>query len=96
MFLLAIPGGVALLLVSLFTCAAALRKTGRTRIAFFIFTVPLGVILLGYALGGASVHGPFFTFLLEMAPLIAIGLMGAIMTASIGMFRSKHQNGPAQ
>jgi hypothetical protein len=81
-FLLVILIGMALLLVSLIGWAAVLGKTGRTRIAFFALTVPFGVILIGYALGGTNVHGPFFLFLLPMAPLIPVGLVVAIMAAS--------------
>ena len=83
-FLLAISIGFALLLVSLISWTGCLGKTGRTRIAFFILTVPLGVILIGYALGGANVHGPFFLFLLGMAPFIALGVAAAITAASAG------------
>jgi hypothetical protein len=46
-------------------------ETGRTLIAFFPLTVPAGVILVGYAPVGAKVHGPFFPFLVRMAPWIA-------------------------
>jgi|HubBroStandDraft_1064217.scaffolds.fasta_scaffold128764_1 hypothetical protein len=81
-FLFAIPVGMALLLVSLIGWAAVLGKTGRTRIAFFALTVPFGVILIGFALGGTNVHGPFFLFLPPMAPLIVVGLVVAAMAAS--------------
>ncbi|HZP05075.1 MAG TPA: hypothetical protein VFB43_09255 [Terracidiphilus sp.] len=80
--LLAILVGAGLLLVSLIGWAACLGRIGRTRIAFFTLTVPLGVILIGYALGGTNVHGPFYYFLLPMVPLILVGLVVAIMAAS--------------
>ena len=83
-FLLAILVGMAILLVSLIGWAAVFGKTGRTRIAFIALTVPFGVILIGYALGGTNVHGPFFLFLLPMAPLILVGLVMAVMAASTG------------
>jgi len=81
-FLLAIVAGVALLLVGLIGWAAVLGRAGRTRIAFFTLTLPLCVVLIGYALGGTNVHGPFFIFLLPMTPLIVAGLVVAIMAAS--------------
>ena len=81
-FLLAIPIGVALLLVSLIGWATVLGKTGRTRIAFFTLVVPIAVILIGYALGGTNVHGPFYLFLLPMAALFIVGIVVAIMAAN--------------
>jgi hypothetical protein len=71
-----------LLLVSLIGWAGVLGKTGRARIAFFTLTVPVALILIGYALGGTNVHGPFFYFLLPMAPLVVVGLVVAIMAVS--------------
>jgi hypothetical protein len=61
-FILAIPVGVVLLLVSLIGWAAVLGRTGRARIAFFTLTIPVAVILIGYLLGGTNVHGPFYYF----------------------------------
>ncbi len=78
---LAIAIGVALLLVSLIGWAWVLGKAGRARIAFFTLVVPIAVILVGYALGGTNVHGPFFLFALPMAPLILVGFVVAIMAA---------------
>jgi hypothetical protein len=80
--LLAILTGVVLLLISLIGWAAVLGKVGRTRIAFFSLTVSIGIISIGYALGGTNVHGPFYLFLLPMAPLIIVGLVVAIMAAN--------------
>jgi hypothetical protein len=82
LFLLAILVGVAQLAVSLIGWAAVLGKSGRKRIALLAVTVPLGVIFIGYALGGTNVHGPFYLFLLPMAPLIVVGIVVAIMAAS--------------
>ena len=81
-FLLAIAVGVLLVLVSLIGWAAVLGKTGRTRIALITLTVPIAVILIGYALGGTNVHGPFYLFLLPMAPLFIVGLVVAMMAAN--------------
>jgi hypothetical protein len=81
-FLLAIAVGMLLLLVSLIGWAAVLGKTGRSRIAFFTLTVPIAVVLIGYAIGGTNVHGPFFLFLLPMVPLIVVGLIVAMMAVN--------------
>ena len=81
-FLLAILVGAGLLLVSLIGWAAALGKAGRRRIAFFTLTVPLGVILIAGVIGGTNVHGPFYLFLLPLAPLILVGFVVAIMAAN--------------
>jgi hypothetical protein len=40
------------------------------------------VILIGYAIGGTNVHGPFYLFLLPMAPLLIVGIIVAIMAAN--------------
>lgn len=81
-FLLAIVAGAALLLISLIGWAVVLGKTGRSRIAFFTLTLPIAVILIGYAIGGTNIHGPFYIFLLPMAPLLIVGIIVAIMAAN--------------
>jgi uncharacterized membrane protein len=81
-FLLAIVAGAALLLISLIGLAVVLGKTGRSRIAFFTLSLSIAVILIGYAIGGTNVHGPFYLFLLPMAPLLIVGIIVAIMAAN--------------
>jgi len=81
-FLLAIAIGALLLLVSLVGWAAGLGKVGRKRIAFFTLTVPLAVILIAGIVGGTNAHGPFFLFLLPLAPLMLVGFVVAIMAAN--------------
>ena len=61
-FLLPIVAGAALLLISLIGWAVVLGKTGRSRIAFFTLSLSIAVILIGYAIGGTNVHGPFYLF----------------------------------
>jgi hypothetical protein len=80
-FFFAIPIGILVVFVGAIGWARHLERSRRVTLAGIVFIVPVSVCALVGLFASTNVHGPFFLFLLPIAPALLLSLILLMMPA---------------